>query len=341
VGGLSRRLALLAASVGAAAVLAPATAAPAPGDPACAPDKTLAVTFESNENGEAAPLVATHEVQLVVDWPDGEVRNPSLSVPQGVRLLGRAPRKLRLIVPDGATLDVTASWEQATDPADPASDPLDPATRCVATTTTALSVTPARPSRVFYDVYREGPPGYTTFAVVPDQEAGDVSPLEVSVRTTRAARFPSPGSKARRMPVALRPSERVRYHKHIPHPDLLTSPALCRFYYLTCGADRVGTKLTALPERDPNRRIRKRDLVGGQPLSRVQPYRQVAPYGVNISTNVYSPPGHEPPALGFDIQVRQSGRLVARVRRAFRCATKRNRYNVPVYQCRTVRRQNG
>jgi hypothetical protein len=322
-----------------AALLVAASGSAAPGDPPCAPDKTLVPTFEGNENGERAPLVATHELQLVADWPAGEVRNPSLLVPQGVRVLGRAPRKLRLIVPDGATLDVTASWEQATDPSDPDADASDPATRCVATQTTQLPVTAPRPSRAFYDLVKSyEPEAWSTFAVVPDPQAGDLSPLEVSIRVTGAARFPSASTKARRMPVAMRPSERLRYRKHIPHDSLATTPVLCRFYYLTCS--QVYTSVAALQERGHGR-IRKRDLRGGDLLSRVQPYRKVAPFGVRIFPHVASAPGHEPPAVGYDVQVRQSGRLVGRIRRAARCGAKRNRFNVRVYRCHVVRRENG
>jgi hypothetical protein len=324
----------------AVAPIGPVSASAAPGDPACAPDKALVVTFTTQEGDHDAPLVATHEMKVLAEW-SGEFRNPSLSVPPGVRVLGQRPKRVSLIVPAGPSLAVTASWEQATDPSDPDSDPSDPATRCVATQTTALPVTGTRPSRPFYDLFSGGPPGYSIFSVLPDPDAGDLSPMEVSVRTTTRARFPSAGSKAWRMPVAMRASERIRYRKHIPHPDLLTTPDRCRFYLLTCAAARLQTQVTALRERDPTRRIRKRDLVGGELLSRVQPYRQVAPYGVNISTAVFAKFGHEPRALGFDIQVRQSGRLVARVRRAFRCAAKPNRFDVRVYRCRVVRRKNG
>jgi hypothetical protein len=324
----------------AVAMLGPASASAAPGDPACAPEKTLVATFRADGGGVNVPLVATHELRVVADW-SGDVRHPTLSVPEGVRVLGTRPRKLRLIVPVSASLAVTASWEQATDPSDPDSDPSDPATRCVATQTTALPVTATQPSRAFYDLVRGGPNGYSIFAVVPDQAAGDVSPLEVSVRISRTAHFPSSGSRARTMPVAMRASERIRYRRHIPHPDLAPTPVRCRFYYLTCGPARVETGLNALRERTPGRRIRKRDLLGGVPLSRVQPYRQVAPYGVNISALVFSQPGHEPPAFGYDIQVRQSGQLVGRVRRAFRCGKVPNGFGERFYRCHMVRRKNG
>ncbi len=324
----------------AVALLAPASAGAAPGDPACAPDKALPLTFEVEERGQAVPLVATHEVRIRAEW-SGDVRQPALSVPDGIRVLGTRPRELRLIAPVSAGLAVTASWEQARDPSDPDSDPSDAATRCVATQTTALPITAAQPSQPIYDLVG-GSDGYSSFAVVPDQGVGDLSPLEVSVRVTSAARFPSPRSKAKRMPVAMRPSERVRYRKRIPHTGLESTPVMCRFYYLTCGPSRLYTEVQALGERASNRRVTKRDLrMGGAPLARTQPYRLVAPHGIKVNAFVFSQPGHEPPALGYDIQVRQSGRLVARVRRALRCGKVPNGFGERFYRCRVVRRANG
>jgi hypothetical protein len=183
----------------AVALLVPPSAAAAPGDPPCAPEKTLLATFKVQEAERAVPLVATHELHVIADW-SGEVRRPALSVPEGVRLLGTKPRELRLVVPVSASLAVTASWEQAMDPSDPDSHPSNPATRCVATQATALPVTPTRPSRAFYDLAGRGSDGYSIFAVVPDQNAGDVSPLEVSVRVSSAPRFPSTASTSHTRP---------------------------------------------------------------------------------------------------------------------------------------------
>jgi hypothetical protein len=323
----------------AAVLLGAAPASAAPGDPACAPDKALLPSFKFAEGEASVSLVATHELRVIADW-QGDVLHPSLSVPEGVRVLGRKPRELRLIVPVSASLALTASWEQASDPSDPAADPSDPATRCVATQTTALPVTAAKPSRGYYDLGTSGSDGYSLFAVVPDQRAGDVSPLEVSVRIGTAARFPPAGAKASRMPVAMRLSERVRYRKRIPNSDLLTSPKRCRYYALTCGPAGVSTEVSALGER-PLSRIRKRNVLSGPLLSRVQPYRQVAPNGVLVSALVASRPGHEPPAVGYDIQVRQSGSLVARIRRAARCGKVPNGFGERFYRCRVVRRKNG
>jgi hypothetical protein len=98
--------------------------------------------------------------------------------------------------------------------------------------------------------------------------------------------------------------------------------------------------VNALGDR-PLNRVRQRNFLPGPLLSRVQPYRQVAPHGVSVSALVFSQPGHEPPAVAYDIQVRQSGRLVARVRRAARCGKVPNGFGERFYRCRVVRRKNG
>jgi hypothetical protein len=104
----------------------------------------------------------------------------------------------------------------------------------------------------------------------------------------------------------------------------------------------VYTEVDALGERAPNRPIRKRDLASsGGILSPIQPFRQVAPYGVRLSAFVFSQPGHEPPPLAYDIQVRQSGQLVGRVRRAARCGKVPNGFGERFYRCYVVRRKNG
>jgi hypothetical protein len=316
-------------------LLAPASASAGPGDPPCTPDNMLNLTLRTQDGGANEPLVATHVARVFAEWSD-EVRDPSLSVPDGVNVLSRRPARLQLVVPFGASLAVTATWEQAIDPA-------DPDTRCNATQTIALPITAAVPGRAFYNLQAgSDSDGFSTFAALPDPKRGDLTQLEVSVRVAHSARFPSPRSKARRMPVAMRAHERLRYRRRIPNADLLSTPKRCRFYSLSCDRrSRVFTDVSALGARDPNRRIRKRDLVGGPLLSRVQPFRQVAPYGVRISVVIFSQPGHEPPALGYDVQVRQSGRLIARVRRALRCGKVPNGFGERFYRCRVVRRQNG
>lgn len=339
---MSRRAVLTLGLALACALNLPVSAFAAPGDPSCAPEKTLAVSFEAHEGEGAVPLVATHEVTLKAEWPEA-VRNPTLSVADGVPLLAKRPRQLRLIAPAGASLAVTASWQQATDPSDPASDPSDPAARCVASQTIALPITAAKPPRDYYDL--EGRRAdISSLAVVPDRKAGDLSPLQVTVRVTNAARFPSPRRKPRSMPVAMRPSERVHYRTHIPSPAILISPRWCRLYSLTCGEARISATVNTLwGGRYRNGRVVKRTLDSRDPLPPTQPYRAVAPNGVRINVGSFSlRPGVPEPRVyeyptGYDIQVHQSGRLVARLRRVVRCGLTPGQR----YYCHLVRAKNG
>jgi hypothetical protein len=333
---LPRATSALSFALAVAAALAPATASAAPGDPPCAPDKTLAATFAVQEGDEPASLVATHDVQILAEW-SGEVRNPSLSVPDGVRVLRRQPRQLRLIVPFGASLAVTASWEQATDPSDPDSDPSNPATRCNATQTTALPVLATHPPRVVYDIHSAGFDATATFAVVPDRTRGDRSPLTISARIGRAARFPSPGTRARTMTVPMREADVVRYRRRLPGTSNQTTPVKCRLFSLTCG--RVTTDAYALGRL---RRVTRRALffAGGDLLARTQPLRRAAPYGVRTHVHVFSVGFKGPRTLGYDVQIRQSGALLARVRRAARCRPE-VRFQFKRLTCRVGRSKNG
>lgn len=318
------------------ALLIPPAASAAPGDPACAPDKTLAVTYEVQEDGERAPLVASHDVVIYADW-QGDVENVALSVPDGVRVIGSGPRRIRVIVPFGASLAITATWEQAMDPSDPSSDPADPATRCVATSTTALPITATRPPTVVYDIHVAGFNVTTTFAVVPHRTHGDLSPLTISARVGKAARFPSPGATARAMTVPMREVDVVRYRRRLPGTSNQTTPVKCRFFSLTCG--RATIEAGAL---GPLRRVTRRSLffAGSDLLARTQPLRRTARYGVRVIAHQNSIGFRGPRTLGYDVQVRQSGELLARVRRAARCRPAVvNLFKTMI--CRVVRKKNG
>lgn len=325
---------LLGAALG-VALLVPAPALGAPGDPACASDKTLVLTLKTRERGFSAPLVTKHEQGISAEW-SGDVGRTSLAVPAGVEVLKQGPARLLLNVPLGASLAVTASWEQAIDPSDPLADPTDPAMRCNATQTVALPILAPRPSRAFYRLMsQEDIGGFAAFAVATDPTAADLSRVTILVRTTSSARFPSPRSRARRMPVPMTTGELKRYGRKLPGPNFSPSPVMCRFYWL---CNRVATvQVAALGERRPGGRITKSDLKRlGPKLARTQPFKRAAPFGVRILAN----PGQaQPPALGYDIQVRQAGRLVARVRRAVRCRKDPQFFNNLV--CRTVKKKNG
>jgi len=322
----------------AAALLVPASSWASAADP-CPLATTLTPTYKYAELEQKAPLVATHEMTVIAEFTD-RVRNLAVSVPDGVHVLGKSGGRLKLIVPVSASLAVTATWIQARDPSDPNSDPFDPATNCTATVTTALPITATRPSTAVYLL--KASDGYAAFAVTQDHNRGDVSPLEVSIRVSAKARFPSQGAKARTMAVAMRPSERVRYKRHIPHEEFATTPMRCRFYYLTCGGPAfVQSWATELRWRSAGRWTKKSALHGGGLLSYLQPFRIVAPYGVMVNAIVGTTRNYLPPAFAFDIQVHQSGQLVGRARVAGHCGKEPTRFGESFYRCHPVRRKFG
>ena len=106
---------------------------------------------------------------------------------------------------------------------------------------------------------------------------------------------------------------------------------MCRAWWI---CSRLSPRRALSRRPAPGSRITKRYLkCTGLPLPFTQPYRRAAPFGVKILTY----PGSQPPVLGYDIQVRQSGRLVARVRRAVRCRKDPQFFNNLV--CRTVKKE--
>ena len=306
-------------------VLAPASASADP----CAPGTSFTPSYEFSEGGVKVPLVATHELTISAEFSD-RVDHVALEVPEGVRVIGRRGARLKLIVPVSASLAVTATWVQDDD------DPDTPT--CTATATTALPITATRPSRAFY--LRKGSDGYTAFAVAKDPQRGDVSPMEISIRVAPSRQFPSANARERKLPVAMRPSEQVRYRKHIPKEEFATSPLRCRYYHMTCGGPAlVSSWATTLMW--PGRTIRPRHLNGGALLSYVQPFRIVAPYGVVVDALVGGRGDYKPPASSYDIQVHQSGELVGRARVAVRCGRERTQFGEYFYRCHPVRRQFG
>jgi hypothetical protein len=316
------------------ALVAPAYASAAPGD-TCPPGTTLTPAYSFAEGKVKVKLVATHELTVVAEFPD-RVRKVVLAAPDGVTVIGARAERMKLIVPVGASLPVTATWIQSNVPD---GDPDDPETNCSASATTELPITATRPTRAYY--VRKGADGLAAFAVVPDRTRGDLSPLEVSVRTVARARFPSAGAKVRRMPVAMRPSELVHYKRHIPQEEFATSGMVCRFYLLTCGgAPLVTTRVSVLQWIPPRRRIRTSDLNGVALLSALQPFRKIAPYGAMVSSDVGGRGRYKPPGVGYDLQVHQAGKLVGRARVALRCHPDPQPYP-GVDICRPVKRAFG
>jgi hypothetical protein len=144
------------------------------------------------------------------------------------------------------------------------------------------------------------------------------------------------------MSVAMRPSERVHYKRHIPQEEFATTPMRCRFYYLTCGGPAfVQSWATNLMWRSPGRWTKKSALNGGGLLSYLQPFRIVAPYGVMVDAIVGTTRNYKPPAFAYDVQVHQSGQLVGRARVAGHCRKEPTRFGESFYRCHPVRRAFG
>jgi hypothetical protein len=303
-------------------LLAPSSSVAREGDPTCAPDKAFTATFRTEEAGLRRPLLATHPADVLVDI-SGDARHASISVPTGVRVLARNSSGVSLIVPLAPTLAVTVSWEQATDPSNPDSDPEDPATRCVASQTAELPVTAPNASRaVKIAGWRQG---FADFAVIPALKKPDLSPLEISARTTSRVRFPSRKAKRRTMVVPMRTEDQIKYDKRLPGLANISVAKRCRFYDLTCGS--VFTEVARLLiDTDALRRGIERGDVNGAllPLARSQPSRDAARYGIAVQARPGGVRPGSPRSFGYDVQVRQSGRLIARVRTAGRCVELRD-----------------
>ena len=305
----------------------------AQGLPPCAPEKTGTVSYTTTEKGAEGPLVATHDEQVHATFPTGADRT-SVSFPAAVRVIAGSDQGAHLVVPSTPTLAVTAAWEQPKDPADAEGQD----DRCAAASTTELPVTPARRGRAVQIPIPGDGTGFLAFAVIPSLELPDLSPLEISVRIGAPARFPPARAKARTMTVPMGPGELVKYAKRLPTLFYASVPVRCRLWYLTCG--RVFTRVSRLTIDDAalERGVEKGDLdTGHLLLARSQPFREYASLGVRIELN---PGGRKPkPTYGYDVQVRQSGRLVARVRRVVRCRTVR-KFGGTRSVCRAVRASN-
>jgi hypothetical protein len=318
-----------------------AWAAPVSGQglPACAPEKTLQVALSSTEREEAAPLVATHDVEVSAKFT-GSTLSETYSPPAGVKVVATGRSGIVFIVPIAASVPITVSWRQATDPADPSSDPDDPLESCAASTVVTLQIVPARPSRaVKQRLWSVGSrQGFSSFAVVPALKQPDLSPLEISARTTSRAGFPSATAAARTMAVPMRTVDQIKYSKTLPDPFHLGVVGRCRYYLLTCGAVFSEVSRPFLDTDALARGVEKADINGAAKLlPRSQPSLEAARYGVTIEARPGAVREGKPRPFGYDVQVRQSGRLVARVRVAGRCVERRLAQGL-VVQCRIAKR---
>jgi hypothetical protein len=316
-------------------------AAPAAGQalPPCAPEKTLGVKLTSQERELPAPLTATHDVSVAAEFT-GSTEKEAYAPPPGVKVLAAGRSGLHFIVPIAASVPITVSWQQAIDPSDPSSDASDPLQSCAASAVVTLPIVAARPSRaVKLQSWSVGLRlGFASFAVVPALKQPDLSPLEISARTTSRAGLPSATAPARTMAVPMRTVDQIKYAKTLPDPFHLGVAGRCRYYLLTCGAVFSEVARPSLDTDALQRGVEKADINGGVTLlPRSQPNREAARYGVTIEARPGAVREGKPRPFGYDVRVRQSGRLVARVRLAGRCVERRLAQGL-VVQCKIVKR---
>ena len=299
------------AAVFLALFLALPSAAAAQDPPPCPPDKVFDVILTSQERGEDAPLVATHEVDVTADIR-GDARAITVTPQAGVAVLDKnSSGTIVIFAPTTPTLTVTASWRQSVDPANS-----DETGRCSASRDASLPVLAANPARGVPQVVRGAPrvSEFTTFAVAPALKRADQSPLEISIRSTGHVRYPRRNERLVKWSVPMRTGDQLKYKGHLPNLAYATYKQKCRYWWLTCGPVNASVASLSLNERG------RPDLDGNnaifQTLAHSQPARWAAEAGIVVDA---FPGAARNRPFGYDVQVKQSGRLLARVRRAGRC----------------------
>jgi hypothetical protein len=311
-------------------LLALPSAAAAQGPPDCDPAVELAATLttEEAEGVEGRPPVATHEIVAAADVA-GSADRIRVTPPEGVRQVATSGTQTSLIAPNASSVDITVSWRQSSDPS---TDPDDPATACAASRVIPVALLSTNPShavktKLWRMLVRSG---ISEVGIVPALKRPDLSPLEISARTTSRVAFPPASAKTRTMAVPMRNADQVKYRTRLPNPAYMSVPQACRFYYVTCatpfapgGAFTVVSRLF-LDDRALRRGILKGDVNGSLAiLARSQPSKTSARYGVMVEARPGSVREGRPRPFGYEVQVHQSGRLIARLRQAGRCVERR------------------
>src|SRR5687767_13841252 len=195
-----------------AALALPATAV-AQDPPACAPEKAFEVTLiNQGDSGEHTPLVATQEAYVVADIR-GDARAIVLTPQDGVAVLKTNSDGSGIIIfaPTTPNLTVTVAWRQSADPSNP-----DETARCSATRVLTLPVLPANPARGAKQPNPGPATGDYTFAVVPALRRANLSPLEITIRSTRQVRYPRASERLVRWVVPMRVEDQLKYRGHLP-----------------------------------------------------------------------------------------------------------------------------
>ncbi len=322
----------------------PSTAA-AQGLPDCDPAIMLGVTLTSEEDGfDGVPPVATHEIVVGADI-NGNASRVRVTPAQGVRQIATSGSQTSLVAPNASSVDITVSWRQSRDPSDPNADPDDPATGCAASRVIPVALLSTSPShavktKLWKQLVRSG---FSDVGIVPALKRPDLSPLEITARTTSRVAFPPASAKPRTMAVPMRNADQVKYRTRLPNAAYMTVPQACRFYYVTCatpfapGGAFTEVSRLYLDDRALQRGIEKGDVNGSLALlARSQPSKTAARYGIMVEARPGGVREGQPRPFGYDVQVHQSGRLIARLRQAGRCVERRLPQGL-VSQCRIAR----
>ena len=289
--------------------------APAP----CVPGSEAQVTLRTENDDGGTAIVATHEAQVTADIGAADPTNVQIA-PQGGGTVTRSNGSVvDVIAPAAASMTLLISWRQSADESNP-----EETARCSASRTVTIPLLAARPA---YGAKQPNPgpaTGDYTFAAVPTSKRPDLRPLEISVRSTALARYPRARERLRSWTLPMRTGEQVKYHKRLPNLAYATTLQKCRFWWFTCGPT-----FAHLAQLNVNSRGTGPDLSGSNSILRdlayTQPARWAARWGIVITA---TPGAKRPNAWGYDIQVRQAGRLIARVRRAGRCRTENRTYGL-------------
>ena len=299
---------LLGAGLAVLAMVLPSTGsaqAPAP----CAPDRVASVTLRTEDDDGGSAIVATHDAEVIAEIHAADPTNVEVT-PQGGGTVTRSNGStVDVIAPAAGSMTLLISWRQSADESNP-----EETARCSASRTITIPLLAAGRT---YGAKQPNPgpaTGDYTFAVVPTAKRPDLRPLEVSVQSTGHARYPRAHERLRRWEVPMRTSEQVKYHTHLPNLAYATTAQKCRFWWFTCGPTFAHLAQLNIDNRG------RPDLSGSNSILRdlayTQPARFAARWGIVINA---TPGAKRPNAWGYDVQVRQAGRLLARVRRAGRC----------------------
>lgn len=294
-----------------ALLLALPSTAVAQAPPPCPPSKTATVNLTTYERGQEAPLIATHEVDVRAEINAADPTQVVITPQDGVDVLAKSSDGSTVVVfaPSTPNLTVTVSWRQSADESNP-----EETARCSASRSLTVPVLAARPARGVKQPNPGPDIGDYTFAVAPALRRPNLSPIEISIRSTARARFPRRKERLRTWAIPMRDAEQLRYRTRLPNYAYATFAQLCKFWWLTCGP--VNSHLGQLNVNNGGRP----DLDGSnailRPLAFSQPARWAARYGLVVSA---FPGAAKNRPFGYDVQARQAGRLLARVRKAGRC----------------------